>query len=592
MYTLASLVYLAEMSESISGTEKVKTVHANAWGYKDTSFIMSDSGEFSLSGDRYLYSGKAFPNFYEFIKKYGVDKDVKTPSQSKISIDVPVLNSRFVDAMRGIAELHFDDANRIMASHGHTVQECWALRFGTFERLVDGVVFVKNHAQVEEIVKLCVSHNVCIIPYGGGTTVSHSLLAPNGEKRMIISLSLSRMNQILTIDSDNLTVRVQAGCVGSHLEKSLGALGYTLGHEPDSWEFSTVGGWVATRASGMKKNIYGNIEDILLDVKMVTPSGTFTRHHGTLTSGIPRMSAGPDTLQMVLGSEGIFGVITEAVLKIRLAPKVKKFGSLVFPNFQSGLDFMRKVALLRIQPASIRLMDNMQFQLGSSLKPEQKWHLVLLDKIIKWYVLNVKGFVGEEICAVTMSFEGSAEEVKAEEARLNALGSEFMGMPAGSENGVRGYFLTFVIAYLRDFGLQYQFLAESFETSVPWTMVSTVIEETKKQVLADCKAAGVQFEPMISARVTQTYDSGAAVYFYLGISWQGLNDPVGVYSHIEDRARECVMKHGGSISHHHGVGKIRKTFLKNAIGNVGILMIRGIKNAIDPKNIFAANNLV
>ena len=547
---------------------------------------------FALSGNRYLYSGKRFPGFYDFMKKFGVDKNVKTEGHKISPCDVPILNDTFLKALTAAlptCAVSTKDEERTMASHGHTVQEVWSLRFGKLARVVDAVAYPTTHADVVDIVQLAVKHNVVVLPYGGGTTVSQSLLCDPNEKRMILAVNVSLMNKVLSIDASNLTVRVQAGCVGSHLEKSLNALGLTLGHEPDSWEFSTVGGWIATRASGMKKNVYGNIEDLLIDAKIVTPSGVLERN----TNGIPRMSAGPDVLQIILGSEGMLGVITEAVLKVRAAPTVKEYASLVFPTFENGLAFMREVARHKIQPASIRLMDNLQFQLGSSLKPEQSVFHNVLDRILKFYVLNIKGFVGEQLCAVTMTFESnSAEEVKAHQSKLNALASTFKGMPAGAANGIRGYFLTFVIAYLRDFGLRHQFIAESFETSVPWDKVAMVIAETKKQVLQDCKTAGVQFEPMISARVTQTYDSGACIYFYLGLCWKGIADPVATYSKIEDRARECVMKHGGSISHHHGVGKIRKHFLEAQIGRVGKLMLKSIKSAVDPNNVFANGNLL
>jgi len=584
-------------ADAIAGSTKIKTVHEDAWGYKDTQFKMNPSdGCVSLSGDRYLYSGKRFPNLYPFIQKYGVDKDIATPAKNIeakfFDSSKSTINESFLESLRGAVpnlRLSVDPKERVMASHGHTVQEIWALRFGKFSRIVDAVIYPESHEEVEKIVRLADQFGVAVLPYGGGTTVSHSLLCNPNEKRMILAIAVSRMNSVLTVNRETMCVRVQAGCVGSHLEKALGSVGLTLGHEPDSWEFSTVGGWIATRASGMKKNIYGNIEDLLVDVKVVTPIGTLTRG----TEGIPRMSAGPDILQMVLGSEGSFGVITEAVLKVRPAPEAKTFGSLVFPSFEDGLRFMREVARRRIQPASIRLMDNTQFLLGSSLKPEQSIFQNFLDSVIRFYVLRVKKFDPENICAVTMSFEGTKSDVAKHESMLNSLAtSQFNGLVGGAGNGIRGYFLTFVIAYLRDFGLQHQFIAESFETSVPWDKVDIVIRETKAQVLADCKAAGIAHEPMISARVTQTYDSGAAVYFYLGMSWKGLNDPVATYSQIEDRARECVMKHGGSISHHHGVGKIRKQFMDQAVGSVGKAMIKGLKTTVDPRNIFSNGNLV
>ena len=584
-------------AESIAGPTKVTTVHENAWGYRDTQFTMNaEDGNVCLSGNRYLYSGQKFPNLYPFIQKYGVDKSVSTPPTNLggnfSDVSKSVLNHSFLESVKvGIpnTRLSLDSNERIMASHGHTVQEIWTLRFGSFERIVDAVIYPKSHEEVEKIIRLADQFGVAVLPYGGGTTVSHSLLCNPNEKRMILAIAVSQMNSVLSINRETMTVCVQAGCVGSHLEKALNSVGVTLGHEPDSWEFSTVGGWIATRASGMKKNIYGNIEDLLIDVKVVTPIGTLTRN----TNGIPRMSAGPDVLQMVLGSEGSFGVITEAVFKVRSMPEAKTFASLVFPSFEDGFRFMRQVARDKLQPASIRLMDNTQFVLGSSLKPEQSIFENFIDSIVRFYVVKIKGFSPENICAVTMSFEGTKHEVAKHEAKLNNLAvSKFNGLVGGAGNGIRGYFLTFVIAYLRDFGLQHQFIAESFETSVPWDKVEQVIRETKAQVLVDCKAAGIAHDPMISARVTQTYDSGAAVYFYLGMSWKGLKDPVATYSHIEDRARECVMKHGGSISHHHGIGKIRKQFMDKAVGPVGKAMIKGIKTTVDPRNIFSNGNLV
>ena len=248
---------------AIAGSNKAKVVHDNGWGYKDTSFSISSDGMFSLSGSRYLYSGKRFPHFYDFIKKFGVDKDVSTEPIAKTEESAsmrPFLNEFFMIELkttRLTERISLAREERVLASHGHTVQEIYALRFGKLDRVVDAVVYPESHEEVVEIVQLAVRHNVALIPYGGGTTVSHSLLCDPSESRMILSVNLSRMNKIIAVDKENSTARVQAGCVGSHLESALNELGLTLGHEPDSWEFSTVGGWIATRASGMKKNIYG-----------------------------------------------------------------------------------------------------------------------------------------------------------------------------------------------------------------------------------------------------------------------------------------------------------------------------------------------
>jgi len=221
------------------------------------------------------------------------------------------------------------------------------LRTGSFSRVPDAVVWPNKHADVEKIVSLAHEHNVCLIPFGGGTSVTNALQCPSNESRMIVSVDMKDMNRIKWIDKENMMGCFETGIVGKDLEAKLLPSGLCLGHEPDSLEFSTLGGWIATRASGMKKNTYGNIEDLLVHLTIVTPSGTMAKN-----CKVPRISSGPDLHEMVLGSEGIFGIITEAVLILRPLPQVKKYGSIVFPDFETGVAFMRDVAMTRSQPDS------------------------------------------------------------------------------------------------------------------------------------------------------------------------------------------------------------------------------------------------
>jgi alkyldihydroxyacetonephosphate synthase len=173
------------------------------------------------------------------------------------------------------------------------------------------------------------------------------------ETRMIISVDMSRMNKIKWVDKTNMMACVEAGISGQDLERELKNYGVCSGHEPDSMEFSTLGGWISTRASGMKKNCYGNIEDIVSNIKLVTCKGTYSK-----LSQWPRVSNGPDVNNIILGSEGNIGVITESVIRVRPIPEVKTYGSVVFPNFEIGIKFMEEMARGRIWPASIRLVDN------------------------------------------------------------------------------------------------------------------------------------------------------------------------------------------------------------------------------------------
>jgi alkyldihydroxyacetonephosphate synthase len=353
-------------------------------------------------------------------------------------------------------------------------------------------------------------------------------------------------------------------------------------------EFSTLGGWVATRASGMKKNQYGNIEDLLVHCTVVTPKGTIQKN-----CQVPRISSGPDIHHFILGSEGTLGVITDATLKIRPLPQVVKYGSVAFPTFDDGIRFMREIARQKCAPASLRLLDNEQFSFGQALKTETKTILSsFIDGFKKFYITKLKGFDPHQMCVATLLFEGNKEDVASHENKIYSIAKLHNGLPAGEENGEKGYMLTFAIAYLRDLGFDYYIIAESFETSAPWDRVSDLIKNVKKCLEKSCKSAGVQYPIYSSARVTQVYDSGACIYFYFGINYHGLTDPVKLYNEIEAAARDEIIANGGSLSHHHGIGKIRRRWMPQLVGEQGVGMIQAVKQYIDPQNIFASNNII
>ncbi|XP_064396861.1 alkyldihydroxyacetonephosphate synthase, peroxisomal-like [Halichondria panicea] len=575
--------------------ERQDVVKWNGWGYKDSGFTINDKGNAQFLGKRYAIGGQELPYFRKWMED-NVSLDINQTSFSQPrpppeAIPAPNLPSQaFIDEITHHCKTYTDTPDdRVFRSHGHTCHELFSLRTGKVGRIPDLVVWPRTHNDVEVIVQAALKHNVCLIPFGGGTNVSGALQCPPEEQRPIVSLDMTEMDKILWIDEENLTVCVEAGCVGQDLERRLREVGFMTGHEPDSLEFSTVGGWVATRSSGMKKNIYGNIEDLLVRVRMVTPRGTLERN----VLG-PRNSIGPDVQHFILGSEGILGVITEVTMRIRPLPETRKYGSVVFPSFQPGVNFMREVARQRCAPASIRLMDNWQFQMGQAMKPAVSLFKSFTDALKKLYITKFKGFDPYEMVACTLLFEGSAEEVAANEQKIYEIAKRFGGVPAGEENGRRGYLFTFVVAYIRDFGFDYTYLAESFETSVPWSRVSELIRNVKSCVRKECSQQGimVQDQPLISARVTQTYDAGACIYFYLVFNYAGHNDPIRAFDEIENAARDEILASGGSLSHHHGVGKIRKQWMEQTISRPGVEILKAIKDRVDPQNIFGAGNLI
>lgn len=458
-----------------------------------------------------------------------------------------------------------------MHSHGATLEEVNALRYTEFKRYADVVIYPNSTEHCEKLVQLAVKHNVCLVPYGGGTNVTKSLKLQTSEKRMIVSVDMQRMTAVKWVDKENRMACIQAGVMGTELERQLKAYGVVLGHEPDSHEFSTLGGWISTRASGMKKNTYGNIEDIVVNITIVTPKGTYQK-----SSLWPRISNGPDLNHLVMGSEGNYGIITEAVLRVRPIPEVKIYDSILFYDFEQGIKFMYEVSSLRQYPASLRLVDNQQFKFGQTLKPaeDSSWkHFV--DAAKKFFVLNIKGYDPDKMCAATLLCEGSKEEQEALHKQVMKIAKKYNGMAAGAENGMKGYLLTYLIAYTRDFASDYFVVAESFETSCPWSNVSSLCRKVDKRLRDEARREG--FAPdcvWTSFRVTQLYETGAAIYVYLALNYRGMgftrDGVVEMYERIEDAARDEVMNCGGCISHHHGVGKIRKRFMERTLPPMAI----------------------
>uniref|UniRef100_A0A671PYT7 Alkylglycerone-phosphate synthase n=1 Tax=Sinocyclocheilus anshuiensis TaxID=1608454 RepID=A0A671PYT7_9TELE len=526
---------------SLSLSLRQEIMKWNGWGYSDSRFLFNKKGQAEFTGKRYRLSGLILPSLKDWFEgTFGANLQHKSPATPTVNLSAvapPDLNEPFVEDLKaaGVAMSH-DPEDRVFRAHGHCLHEIFALREGRIGRVPDMVVWPSCHKDVEKIVELACKHNVCLIPYGGGTSVSSALECPREETRSIVSLDTSQMNRILWIDEKNLTAHVEAGIIGQDLERQLNERGYCTGHEPDSMEFSSLGGWVATRASGMKKNIYGNIEELVVHIKMVTPRGVIEK-----SCLGPRMSTGPDIHHFILGSEGTLGVVTEVTLKIRPIPEYQKYGSVVFPNFQQGVACLREVARQRCAPASIRLMDNEQFQFGHALKPQvSSIFTSFLDGLKKFYITKFKGFDPHHLCVATLLFEGDRGKVLQHEKQV------------------------YDIAYLSFFCLSFRVL--------------DLCRNVKERIVRECKERGVQFPPLSTCRVTQTYDAGACVYFYFAFNYRGLSDPVHVYEQVEV---STVLK---SIDHHN--------ILFQLVSGVGLGMLKSVKEYVDPQNVFGNRNLL
>ncbi|OGQ04562.1 MAG: oxidase [Deltaproteobacteria bacterium RIFCSPLOWO2_12_FULL_44_12] len=563
----------------------------DVWGFKDTSFRINPKGHVELSGTRYELSGQELPNLFPWVRDVmGIDLNPfeTTPLSYPPCLPEPIINQKFVDDLQTALQqdqISFDANFRLRHGHGHTLYDMYAIKNGGLKRIPDVVVFPSKEEEVILLVEAALRHNVCLIPFGGGTCVTEALRCPENENRMIVSVDMKKMNKILWIDKVNHMACIEAGAVGRDIMEELKKQGFTMGHEPDSVEFSTLGGWIATNASGMKKNKYGNIEDLVLDMRAVTPAGKLTR-----TAVAPRESVGIDPKRLFFGSEGSLGIITSAVVKIFPLPEVQRYGSIVFPDFEKGVSFLYELMQETKPPASVRLVDNPQFQFSLALKNKPKGFKVAKSQLEKFFVTKLKGFDPKKMVACTLVFEGKKEEVASQEKVVYRIAKKHNGLKAGAENGKRGYQLTFSIAYIRDFILKHYILAESFETSVLWSKLLQLCAKTKQRVLEEHQKRNLPGKPFISCRVTQVYETGVCVYFYFGFYFKGVSNPMQAFAEIEHAAREEILRQGGSLSHHHGVGKLRQDFLPTIKSEASLDWIRKAKETIDPNNIFGCGN--
>ena len=570
-----------------------ETIWDHKWGYADTKLVVN-LGDMTveMTGNRYTLCGFKMPYlvpFAEDVLGTKIDfRDIRPENKGRYISPIN-RNDGFIRAMGEALrpdQQTLDDRERLLHSHGQTtVDEVSKVLYDNLLRSVDMVVYPESHEECVLLIALAKQFNVCLVPYGGGTNVTCALLIPESETRMVVSVDMRRMNKIEWIDKVNHQACVQAGILGSHLEALLEQEGFTCGHEPDSVELSTLGGWIATNASGMKKNRYGNIEDIVENITLVTPSGVVEQ----LTS-TPRVAMGMQLQRSLFGNEGNLGLITRAVIRIRKLPEVKKYGSIVFKDFKTGVDFLYALMQTGVLPASVRLVDNTQFRFSQALKAAPEGMGIVMDKAQKFVVMNIKKFDPHEMVAATLVMEGTAEEVAHQEKVVYGLASKFGGLSGGAANGQRGYMLTYAIAYIRDLLSDYYIIGETYETTAPWSKIHDVVEAAQKTALEQHRLYGMPGTPYVSPRVTQLYRTGVCIYFTHGFSHKGVENAEEKFAAMEKKIRQAIMDAGGSISHHHGVGKLRTEFMLQSVSPTTVEALRELKQSLDPDNIFGIRN--
>ena len=371
------------------------------WGYKDSGFKVNSDKSVTFTGKRYPICGKRLYNFIPFVEEIlGVEfaLEPKIKEVEKKHVSDPNINEPFMDDLKKSfdADRFSGEHNeRLLHSHGqHSTDEVYKVLYNRLDQFADLVFYIESEEETVKLIDLAEKHDVCLIPYGGGTNVTNALRPPKEEKRMVVSVDTRRMAAVESVDEHNLMVTVGAGITGKVLEQELNKMGFTVGHEPDSYEFSTVGGWISTNAAGMKKHKYGNIEDIVQNLRMVTPKGVINQK-----KPLTRSSFGIKAQNILFGSEGNLGIITSATLKVHRLPESSAYESIIFKDWDTGVRFMYDLFHSNMVPASARLADNLQIRLGNALKENKEGINKVLDEC-SCKLSNMHKYLEDELAAL------------------------------------------------------------------------------------------------------------------------------------------------------------------------------------------------
>lgn len=464
-----------------------------------------------------------------------------------------------------------DTYERAFHARGRSYHDLLHLREGRLETAPDAVVYPVSEEEVLDVVQFAVRENIALTAFGGGSSVVGGVtpIMTDGQKG-VITVDMTRMDQVLEVDETALVARVQAGIYGPQLEGALQARGFTLGHYPQSFEFSTLGGWIAPRSAGHQSNKYGKAEHWLVSARVVTPRGIWE------TEGFPGSAAGPQCRDIVAGSEGVLGIITEAVVRIHRVPEVKDYRGYLFSTFEDGVSAARDMMQSGVATAMIRLSD--------------------LSETFFYSALDTGGAGADSpavFCVMLVGLEGDRSGVDHALERSRAIIKQHGGMHMGEAPGTSWYEKRFLTPYLRDPMMDRGLGVDTLETATRWPNVvplhGRVTKAIEDALAANASAPGAR--GIVMAHISHCYRDGASIYFTFAFP-RMLDRGVGQWLAVKQAASETISTHGGTISHHHGVGTDHLPWIAREKGPVGMDVLKAVKTQVDPTGIMNPGKLL
>ncbi len=468
---------------------------------------------------------------------------------------------------------------RLRYARGQSLPDWISLRYGSIDRFPEGVALPRSEEEVEEIVAWAKETDTWLIPYGGGTSVVGHINPPNVPAgRPVLTVSLEKMRQMTRLNEDSRLATFEAGVTGPHLEAQLRARGCTLGHFPQSFEYSTLGGWVATRSSGQQSLYYGRIEDLFAGGRMISPSGRLD------LPPFPASAAGPDLRQVVLGSEGRLGIITQACVRVHLLPAWEKFHAVFFSDWSQGVAAVKEMVQARLPLSMLRLSDRLETSTSLILAGNE-----VLVRLLN-SLLRVRGLKDEK-CLLFMGFTG--DENRSKSARRAALdcARAHGGVHAGRKMGTEWRKSRFKTPYLRNSLWDLGYAVDTLETALTWSKLRPATEAVLGALRHGLEGEGERVLPF--AHVSHVYTTGASIYVtYLFRLARTAEETLTRWKTLKESASAAIVSNGGTISHQHGVGLDHLPWFETEKGRLGAEAMNSLARTFDPGGIMNPGKLI
>jgi alkyldihydroxyacetonephosphate synthase len=488
-------------------------------------------------------------------------------------------------AIVGAGAVRDDRLERVAHAAGKGYVDLVRMRAGAPAGAPDAVVLPDGHEQVRAVLELCASRGLAVVPFGGGTSVVGGVEPLSDGHAAAIALDTSRIAQIAELDRESRIVTVGAGMRGPELERALAAEGLTLGHWPQSFEYVTLGGCAATRSAGQASSGYGSIAKLVLGLRMAAPAGDIA------LAPMPASAAGPGLRELIVGSEGTLGVITTVSLRVRRAPAERRYEGVMFETFTAGARALRAMAQEHALPEVARLSDAAETRMSMALAGGGGMKERLGRAYLTARGRGDRSKIGQQAgrCIAILGFEGEKDEVKSRRGRAMGLARRDGGVALGGSPGRAWLAGRFQAPYLRDELLSHGVMVETLETATRWSNVERLHDAVAGAI--ERALAGEGTPGIVMCHVSHLYETGASLYYTL-IARQRPGREIEQWRAIKRAASEAIVVGGGTITHHHAVGRDHAPWLIREVGEQGVAALGALKAELDPAGIMNPGKLL